>query len=330
MKIKHVVGIDVSKLTLDYHSHGSSIKPQTISNDEKGYRSLLRWLIKEVSKDASDIMIVMEHTGYYSYSLEQFLYKHKINYTKKPALDIKRSCGMIRGKSDKADAKMISRYGWMRREELKASKPLGDSQLELQQLMAHRDKLVADKASYESRVKELQLQLKNKLSALVLKSSKQMQKVLSVEIKQTEAAIQQLIKQDADVQTNYELIKTVRGIGFATAVHFIIATENFTRFNNHRKFACYCGVAPFKNSSGTSVRGKTKVSHLANRKIKSLLTMAAISAIQHDVDLKEKYHQKVKEGKPKMSALNIIRYKLIQRIFTVIERQSPYILRKAA
>ncbi len=330
MKIKHVAGIDVSKLTLDYHIHGSNAKSQTITNNEKGFRSLLRWLKKEVSIDVRSIMIVMEHTGYYSYSLEQFLYKHQINYTKKPALDIKRSCGMIRGKSDKADAKMISRYGWMRRDELQASKPVSDSQLELQQLMAHRDKLVGDKASYESRIKELQGQLKNKLSKLVLKSSKDMLQVLCVESKKTEQAIEQLIKKDQEVQTNYELIKTVRGIGFATSVHFIIATENFTRFDNHRKFACYCGVAPFENSSGTSVRGKTKVSSLANRKIKSLLTMAAISAIQHDVDLKEKYQQKVAEGKPKMCALNIIRYKLIERIFTVIKRQSPYILRQTA
>jgi len=330
MKINHVVGIDVSKLTLDYHHHQSHAKSQTISNDEKGYRSLLQWLKKEVSKALEDIMIVMEHTGYYSYSLEQFLYKHKINYTKKPALDIKRSCGKIRGKSDKADAKMISRYGWMRREELKVSKPISDNQLELQQLMAYRDKLVADKASYQSRIKELQAQLKNKVSPLILQSTKNIQQVLCVEIKKAEEAIQELLKQEQNVQINYELIKTVRGIGFATGVHFIIATENFTRFDNHRKFACYCGVAPFENSSGTSVRGKTKISSLANRKIKSLLTMAAISAIQHDADLKEKYQQKIKEGKPKMCALNIIRYKLIERVFTVIKRQSPYILRKAA
>lgn len=330
MKIKHVVGIDVSKLTLDYHHHGSGLKSQTIGNDEKGYRSLFRWIKREVSKTAADVMIVMEHTGYYSYSLEQFLYKNKISYIKKPALDIKRSCGMIRGKSDKADAKMISRYGWMRRDELKVSKPVSDSQLELQQLMAHRDKLVADKASYSSRLKELKGQLTTKLSMHVIKSTEQVMEILSVQIKDTEQLIQQLVKHDEYMQINYELVKSVRGIGFATAVHFIITTENFTRFDNHRKFACYCGVAPFENTSGTSIRGKTKVSHLANRKIKSLLTMAAISAIQHDPDLKQKYQQKINEGKPKMCALNIIRYKLIERIFTVIKRQTPYILREAA
>jgi transposase len=330
MKIKQIVGIDVSKLTLDYHHYGSLQKSQTISNEAKGFKHLLQWLKKQVSKKYDEVMIVMEHTGYYTYQLEQFLYKHKVNYCKKPALDIKRSCGMVGGKSDKADAKLISYYGWLRKEELEKSVPISDVQLELQQLMAHRDKLVADRTSYHNRLKELKMQLKDKLSVFVKHSSEDMIEKLTAEIKQAEQRIEDLLKQDDSLQNNYQLIKSVRGVGFATAVHVLIATENFSRFDNHRKFACYCGVAPFENSSGTSIRGKTRVCHLANKKIKSLLTMAAISAIQHDVDLKAKYQQKLKQGKAKMCALNIIRAKLIERIFTVINRQSPYILKVAA
>ena len=121
MKITHIVGIDVSRRTLDYHHYNGLGKSQTIPNEDKGYKVLLRWLKNSLSKDVKEIMVVMEHTGYYSYKLELFLFKHKISYCKKPALDIKRSCGMVRGKSDKADAKMISKYGWMRKEELTPS-----------------------------------------------------------------------------------------------------------------------------------------------------------------------------------------------------------------
>lgn len=330
MKITHIVGIDVSKRKLDYHCYGSQQQSLPVANNLNGYKTLLRWLKSHVNKDKKEIMVVMEHTGYYTYQLEQFLFKNQVNYCKKPALDIKRSCGMIRGKTDKADARMIGKYGWMRKEELTATTPVSDTHLELQQLMAYRDKLVGDKASYQARLKELKGQLANKLSAQVLHSSQQVMDVLSNEIKQTEAAIQNLIQQNQALNNNYQLATTVRGIGFATAVHFLIATENFTCFDNHRKFACYCGVAPFENSSGTSIRGKTKTSSLANRKLKSLLTMAAICAIQHDPDLKEKYQQKLKEGKAKMSALNIIRAKLIERVFAVVKRQSPYILKIAA
>jgi transposase len=237
---------------------------------------------------------------------------------------------MVRGKSDKVDAKFISKYGWMRKEELQPMKPLSDCQLKLQQLMSHRDKLVADKSSYQSKLKELVWQMGNKVNEKLTASMQYMIDVLKQQIKEIELEIKKLIASDASLQTNYELMCSVIGVGFATAVHMLIATENFTRFADVGKFICYCGVAPFEHSSGTSIRGKARVSHLANKKIKSLLTMAAISAIQHDPELKIKYQQKVKEGKAKMSAINIIRAKLIERIFAVIKRQSPYQLRLAA
>jgi transposase len=154
--------------------------------------------------------------------------------------------------------------------------------------------------------------------------------VLAQEIKEAEKAIKELLRLDESLQTNYQLAYSVIGIGFATAVHLLIATENFTRFSDVRKLICYCGVAPFEHSSGTSIKGKVRVSHLANKKLKSLLTMAAISAIQHDPELKAKYEQKIEEGKAKMCVINIIRAKLIERVFAVIKKQKPYELRLAA
>jgi transposase len=329
MKKKYIIGVDVSKLKLDIHCFGQS-QCLVISNDAKGFKIFLKWLKKEVSNSKETIMVVMEFTGIYTYNFEQFLFQQAIEYVKRPALDIKRSAGMKRGKNDKADAMMISRYGWHRREELKAMKPVSDTQQQLQQLMTYRDKLVADKASYESRLKELQGQLRDKLAATIIESTQYVMDVLTVEIKQTETAIEDLMASDEDLQTNYKLVRSVRGIGFVTAVHLLIVTENFTRFADSRKFACYSGVAPFDHTSGSSIKGKTKISQLANKKIKSLLTMAAISAVQHDQELKAKYEQKLNEGKPKMSVINMIRFKLIERIFAVIKRQSPYILSKAA
>lgn len=326
---KFIIGVDVSKLKLDLHCYGQS-NSFIISNDGKGFKALLKWIKKEVSKDIGCVMIVMEYTGIYTYGLEQFLHQQGISYVKRPALDIKRSVGMKRGKTDKADARMISQYGWYRREELKAMKPVSDTQQQLQQLMNYRDKLVADKASYEARIKELRGQLGDKLPARIIESTEYVMQVLEVEINEAQKAIEELIKGDAELQTNYALTTSVKGIGFVTAVHLLIVTENFTRFNDPRKFACYSGVAPFEHTSGSSIKGRTKVSQLANKKIKSLLTLAAICSVKHDPELKAKYEQKIKEGKAKMSALNMIRFKLIERVFAVIKRQSPYVLSLAA
>jgi transposase len=329
MKKSYIIGVDVSKLTLDFHCYGQAECLQT-ANNLKGYKSLLKWIKHQVSKQLNDVMVVMEYAGVYTYGLEKFLYAHGIDYVKRPALDIKRSAGIKRGKTDKADARMISQYGWYRREELQPMKPVSKEQQQLQQLMAHRDKLVGDKSSYQSRLKELQHQLGSDLNDRIISPTQYVIDVLEVEIKQIESEIEQLIRKNEDLQTNYQLIRTVKGVGFVSAVHLLIVTANFTRFNDPRKFACYCGVAPFKNESGSSIKGKTRTSHLANRKIKSLLTMAAISAINHQPELKAKYEKKLGEGKAKMVAINIIRFELIERIFAVIKRRTPYILRTAA
>lgn len=328
MQKKFIIGTDISKSTIDIHCFG---KPDclTISNSISGFKALLKWMNKQVSRNWNDVIIVMEYTGIYTYNFENFLHDNQVDYVKRSALDIKRSVGIKRGKTDKADAMMISKYGWQRKEELKPMQPISRAQLDLQQLMSYRDKLSADKASYQSRLKELKGQMGEKLNIRIVQSTENMLSVLKEELKQTETSIKELINENEELKNNYELVKSVKGIGFVTAVHILITTENFKRFDA-RKFACYCGVAPFKNESGTSIRGKTKTSYLANRKIKSLLTMAAISAVVHDPELKEKYEQKLKEGKAKMVALNIIRFKLIERIFSVIKRQSPYILRLAA
>jgi transposase len=329
MKITATMGMDVSKKTLDCHLFIQQKSLPPVSNDSKGFKTIKRWLLKEL-KTTEGLLVVMEYTGIYTYGIERFLEQQQIKFVKRAALDVKRSLGMVRGKSDKVDARFISKYGWMRKEELQPMSPLSDAQVELQQLMSHRDKLVSDKASYQSKLKELVSQMGQKVNEKMTASMKYVMEILAQEIKETKDSIKELISADQPLQTNYDLVCSVTGIGFATLVHLLIATENFTRFSDVRKLICYCGIAPFEHSSGTSIRGKVRVSHLANKKIKSLLTLAAMSAIQHDPELKLKYEQKVKEGKPKMSVVNIIRAKLIERVFAVIKKQKPYELRVAA
>jgi transposase len=88
--------------------------------------------------------------------------------------------------------------------------------------------------------------------------------------------------------------------------------------------ACYGGVVPFANQSGTSVRGKERVSSFADKAVKTALHLAAMSAIRLKNDLREYYLRKVAQGKNKMSALNAVRNKIIHRIFAVIKAQRFY------
>lgn len=93
----------------------------------------------------------------------------------------------------------------------------------------------------------------------------------------------------------------------------------------NRKYACYCGTAPFEYSSGTSIRGRTKVSQMANKKMKALFNLAARSAIQHDPELKLYFRKRMDNGANGMSTINIIRNKIIHRVIAVIKRGTPYV-----
>ena len=134
-----------------------------------------------------------------------------------------------------------------------------------------------------------------------------------------------ILEEDAVVKKNFELLKTVIGIGRITALGFLIFTQNFTAFDNARQFNCYAGVAPFENSSGTSLKGKTKISVLSNKKMKALLGNGVNSAIQHDKEFKNYYDKKIKEGKHKQSVKNALKSKIISRAFAVIKRQTPFV-----
>jgi len=109
-----------------------------------------------------------------------------------------------------------------------------------------------------------------------------------------------------------------------TALNVIVATNEFEKISEVKKLACYAGIAPFEHTSGTSIRGKTRVSKLANMTLKKLLTLAAMSAIKWNEEIKVYYKRKVAEGKNKMSVLNAVRNKLISRIFACVKNKRMY------
>lgn len=111
-------------------------------------------------------------------------------------------------------------------------------------------------------------------------------------ILKVEEAMEKLITANSSLYTNYILLRSIKGIGVINAVVLLCVTGNFQRFDNPRKFACYCGVAPFEHTSGISIRGKTQTSPLANKEVKVYLTRAAITAIAWDPQMKAYYKRK--------------------------------------
>jgi transposase len=322
MKVLHIIGADLSKKSIDFATpQAQHIK---VSNDPPGYQELMAW-IKKQKVNTKDMMIVMEHTGLYSYRLEQFLHAKQISFTKVPALAIKLSSGIVRGKNDKVDAIRIARYGSQKRDSLVAEAPVDKFLERLQMLHSTRDRLVRMRAGIVRAVKEFKDSCGLKNDDLLIRTQLQLIKNFDHQIAKLEDEIAVIIESEKTLKLNSELLQSITAVGKVVSLATIIKTHNFTRFTNARKFACYCGTAPFENTSGSSIRGKTRVSKLADQDMKRLLDLAAKSAIQYDKELREYYLRRTAAGKSKMSTINIVRNKILYRMFAVVKRQTPFI-----
>jgi len=198
------------------------------------------------------------------------------------------------------DAKRIAQFTCLHRHRLKALRLPSDCLLKLKKpggvpLMSFRDRLVKTSTSLKNTIQDLRETSHMVDNKLIVSLSQKQQKLIEQQIAHVEKEMEATLQQDEQIFQHFQLAKSVVGIGLVTAVAFLIYTQDFTAFDNGRQFACYAGVAPFEHSSGTSVRGRTRVSPLANRKMKALLGNCASAAVQYDPQLKAYYHRKREE-----------------------------------
>lgn len=329
MKYEWFVGIDISKLTLDFTLYNpidfKSSNHVELTNDINGFKKVLPWL-KKSQVDIKETLFCMEHTGIYGLKLSVFMEEKKLSYSAVPPIEIKRSLGLTRGKNDKLDSLKISRYCYLHARELKLSELPSKKLRALKLLLNERLRIV----KMQTIEKQTMTELKKISSESYEKRSKKKLSLFKEQINQIEDEIGTLINEDESLKKNYNLANSVVGIGLVNATLFIVHTNNFQSFTDGRKFACYGGVAPFEYSSGTSIKGKTRVSYLANKDIKTNLTQAARSAVQNDDELRIYYKRKAKEGKEHGVIMNAIKFKLILRVFATIKRGTPFVRMRQA
>ncbi|MFT5822417.1 MAG: transposase [Crocinitomix sp.] len=271
------------------------------------------------------MLFIFEHTGLYSHALALYFTEKNIAFALVSGLEVRRSLGISRGKDDKTDAKKIARYGYRLKEEIEPYRMPSKALIVLKNLLTLRERLVKQNSGFKVTLNEQKRVFDQKENKILFQTQERMIHYLSKQIEAVELETLRIIRSSEQLSEMYDLIITVKGVGRQIALFMIVYTDAFTKFKNARKFASYCGIAPFPNSSGTSLRGKTRVSPLANKRIKSLLEMGARSAIQFSPEMRMFYQKRVEKGKNKSSTLNIVRNKLVARIFAVIERKTPYV-----
>ena len=326
MQIKHFVGIDVSRDTLDLSVvvDGISLQHYCITNRSIEIGSTINKIMKSLGATVDDTIFCMEHTGIYNLPIVKWLQNHQGKIWMESGVHIRKTLGLVRGKNDKVDSIRIAMYAYINRHQIKLWKAPRKLIERIAALLSQRLRLNKAKKQLNTANREQRLFMDKDIMRSLNRYTQKTVVVINKQIEAIENEILGLIKEDEKLNRMYQIITSVYGVGFVTATYILVTTNEFININNPKKYACYSGVVPFEHSSGSSVRGRTRVSQMANKNIKTLLHLAALSTIRKQGELQEYYNRKVAEGKNKMSVLNAIRNKLILRVFACVNQNRKY------
>ena len=311
-----VYGIDLSMEKFDVNftdSKGKEKKKQV-----KNRLSAISKFLEEVSEDA---VICVEHTGSYGDLLVYLCNQLGISIALVPGYTIKHSLGMVKGKSDDIDAARIREYGERFFDKLEYKQYDTEEIVELKGLYTLRSQLV--KARKILRTGE---HGRSNVPIQSINVHKHVEKAinnLDNEISEVEKEIESIIKTNAELNENYELVVSIKGIGPVIATDLIIKTGNFLVIDTARKASSYAGICPFPNASGKMV-GKAKISPFGDRKLKALLYMGAKSAVKHNKEYRLYYEKKKLEGKPHYLIMNNVSNKMLRTVYSVVTNKTPY------
>jgi transposase len=325
------LGIDISKEWFDVSmiivsgEAKESMISEKFSNDRPGFELFTRWLNLHKVPMSQDTLIVIENTGVYHRMMWEYCSSKNLSLHIGNAARIKWSLGITRGKSDKADSQRLCAYCYRHRDELKVSAPLDPVILQLKDLVTARTRLISQKNSIRTYLGELKSSNDKAVQKMLEKSHAAALKGLQQSLEQIELQIKKIVQENPSIKKNYDLLKSVPGIGPVTAVYIICCTGNFASKVSGKQLACYAGVVPFEHSSGKSVKGKNRVHRMANKELKKLLHMGARSVANHNPEFKAYYERKLKEGKHELVIINAIRNKIVLRAAAVINKQSKYV-----
>lgn len=323
MKFKSFIGVDVSKLSLDICSitEDGEIKNFKIDNTSKSLKIFFKRITTCIN--LQETLVCGEFTGHYSNILRSYCLDNEIPLWLESGAEIKLRSGVQRSKSDKVDAERIADYAMRYNDKVRLQTLEDDAIAESKLLITERELYIKERAKYKAQLKDLGTFIDAKSFKDRSKRLKKHVARLTKSIDEIDLAIKDLFKTEK-LAAQKKILKSIGGVGDQVAINTIIATGGFTKFENGRKFACHIGVAPFSFHSGTSQRSKNKVSHRANKKLKTLFHMAALSAIKMKGELRDYFERKIAEGKNKMTVVNAVRAKLINRIFALIRENRQY------
>jgi len=327
MNYKYYIGADISKHTLDFTllQEGNFVLHKSVSNTKQAIEQWLKEIMTTHKAGGKKTLYCVERTGAYQEPLLKALIKRKAALWLENPLQIHLTLGLQRGKSDKIDSGRIAEYAYTYRRRASLWQQPREVILHLKQLRSLRERLVSIKKQLRQETIELKGFVAKSLQQSLIAHCKGSLQAVEEDLMKVEKSMAALITSDERLTQLYGWLISVFGIGKVLATELIITTNEFKNFSSPKKYACYCGIAPFRYTSGTSLNSKARVSKRANQRMKRLLHIAAMSCVRRDSEYKQYYERRLQQGLSKMSVINVIRNKIIHRAFACVREERLYI-----
>lgn len=312
-----ILGIDIAKLKFNVCliNQRGKLKHKVFPNTATGFTQLLEWLSQ---RGVQRVHACLEATGTYGEALALFLHRaaHIVSVVNPAAIKAFAGSRLSRTKTDRVDAELIARFcqaqappAWM---------PLPAEVRELQALVRRLDTLIEMKVAEENR-------LEAGITVEAVKASvEELITHLSAQIKHTEWLIRQHIKDHPRLKEQSRLLDSIPGIAQTTAAAILAEIIDITHYKSARQVAAYAGLVPRERLSGSSVRGRARLSKIGNARLRKALYFPAITALRCSPFFQSWAKGLQERGKCKMSVIGAVMRKLIHLAYGVLKTGKPF------
>ncbi|MBK6550538.1 MAG: IS110 family transposase [Flavobacteriales bacterium] len=325
--MEHWIGIDVSSATLDFallDGKGTHLESVQIENDRKAVMKLMGQWSKRHGVEVGKSLICLEATGHYTLMMLNLIVGQQWHAWLAHPNDIQQSMGIKRVKNDKVDALRIAQYARTFHEKARLFTAQNLKLDRLKHLITRRNHLVRSRARHRTHITDLNRYMDRQLRTEFDRIDKRQIKLEDQLVAHVDALILAEIRTDPQTERQYDLLRTIPGVGPQLAAYLVACTDGFARFNTPRHSRAMPVSHPFERSSGSSVRGRTQVSHQADKSLKTLLHMSALVSVREPGELRQYFERKRAEGKKPILVVNAVRNKLVHRVCAVIRNNRPY------
>lgn len=311
------LGIDVSKNTLDVALLGANAKPQhkVFTNDAAGHAELLAWI---QAQGVASVHACLEATGTWAEEAALALHQagHRVSVVNPAQIHAFGRSGLKRTKTDKADAILIARFCQMHQPPVWT--PLSPEVQQLQGLVRRLEHLEGMLTMEENRLGS------GGICAPVQEDLEEHVADLQARMEKTRRQIKDHIDQNPDLEQQAQLLESIPGIGAATAALLLAELGDIAQFRSARQVAAFAGLVPRLRESGTSVRGRSRLSKVGSSRLRKSLYFPAITALRFNPLIKAFGLRLSAQGKSKMLIVGAAMRKLLHLAYGVLKSRQPF------